>query len=522
MKTIRYLMAVSGVILFSLTRTLSQQIEVTSSKFDVLNSVIRLHKIFGHDENHFFVIKNTGTIYYIEKLDRNLNHVAEEPVKLFKGLRTYQLEAVFHFYDEIYLFVSRARINDITLYYQRISKNTLLPVSDELVEITTIKNIKGAWADFHFALSKHETKLMIAARTKLVWSGAQFNEFFVFGAGLELLWKKKDSFEFRGQGPRDNLYIVDETGNVSILSLIKRESILSLLRENRNLYSIYRYTQEGNEYNEYPVTLEKDYIRGIRIIAGENGELICAGLYSEMFKTGIRGTFFFKIDAASGQIYDRHQNEFDRSVMADLEVMKEPMIREEELISYVISDIVLRDQGRVIIIAEQIFHQSYNTYNNLIVTCYDPYGSVFWTRVIPKNQNFNNSNLDIENVDLFDYRDFLRETGYMDPGVDNYCSYALMAPLNKSGIILFMNDDVRNMEQTEKYRPLSRIRKSYILAVAIDEFGNITRTPLIPWKKRMLFPQPMRYYDTLGDTIVIPAYRYRNINYYKFTADAIP
>jgi hypothetical protein len=315
---------------------------------------------------------------------------------------------------------------------------------------------------------------------------------------------------------------VDENGNVSILSLIKRESLLSLIRDFRNLYTIYRYTHDGNDYNEYPVTLNDLYIRGIKIIAGEDGELICAGLYSEVFKTGIRGTFFFKIDATTGQVFDSHINQFDESVMTELAAMKEPMIRDEELISYVITDIVLRDQGKMIIIAEQVFHQNYNTYNNLIVTCYDPYGAVFWTRVIPKNQNFGNANLNLADVDLLDFREYIRQTGYIDSETDNYCSYALMAPLNKTGIILFMNDDIRNMNQTVEPRPLSRPKKSYILAIALDEFGNITRTPLVQWKKRMLFPQPIRYYDTLGDTIVIPAFRYRNINYYKFTADAIP
>jgi len=522
MKTIRYILAFCGIIILFQTHLNAQNIQVNAGKFDVLNSIIRLHKIFGHDADHFFVIKFTGTQYYLQKLDRNLNPVAEEPIKLFKGLKTYKLEAVFHFFDEIYVFVSRTRINDITLYYQRIDKNSLLPVSDEIIEISTIKNIKGAWADFHFALSRHETKLMVAARTKLTWSGAQFNEIFVFGPDLELIWKRKDSFEFRGQGPRDNLYLVDETGNVSVLSLIKRESLISLIRDYRNLYSIYRYTHEGNDYVEYPVTLDDRYIRGIKIIAGENGELICAGLYSEVFKTGMRGTFFFKIDAATGQIFDHHINEFDQSVMTELASMNEPMIREEELISYVITDIVLRDQGKVIIIAEQVFHQNYNTYNNLIVTCYDPYGTVFWTRVIPKNQNFNNASLSIAEVDLLDFREYIRETGYMDNETDNYCSYALMAPLDKTGIILFMNDDIRNMNQTQQVKAFSRPKKSYLLAVAIDEFGNITRTPLVPWKKRALFPQPIRYYDTLGETIVIPAFRYRNLNYYKFTADAIP
>jgi hypothetical protein len=202
--------------------------------------------------------------------------------------------------------------------------------------------------------------------------------------------------------------------------------------------------------------------------------------------------------------------------------MKEPTIRDEELISYVITDIVLRANGRIIIIAEQVFQQSYDTYNNLIVTSYDENGDVFWTRVIVKNQNFNYNTLNPSGVDLTQYRDYVREVGYMNLNIENLGSYALMAPVDKTGIIVFYNDNVKNLGSTEERRALNQGRKSYLMAVAIDEFGKITQTPLDNWKKNELFPEPMRYYDTLSDTIVIPGFRNRNIDYRKVTADAIP
>ncbi len=518
--TTRYLL-VYGLLCFQIL-SYSQQIEVTASKPDLLSNTLKLQRIFGHDDNYFYVIRFSGTQYFIEKLDRNLNHIAEEPIKSFKGLKTFDFEAIFHFHNEIYVFFSRPTIDHTTLYYQRIDKNTLLPPDDEMFALTTIKNIKGSWADFHFALSRHETRLLVASRIKLPWSGAQFNEIYVFGSNLELEWKRKDSFEFKGQGPRDNRYVVDEVGNVSILSLIRRESLLSLRRDERNLYHIYRYTNNGTDYNEYPVTLNELYIRGIKIIAGTDGELICAGLFSTVLKAGVRGTFYFKIDAVTGKIFDRHLNEFDESVMAELASIDEPLIREEELMSYVVSDIVLREEGNMVLIAEQVFRQNYNTYNNLLITLFDRYGSVKWTRIIQKNQNFNNTNLNLKEIELADFRENIRQTGQWDMESDNYCSYALMAPLNKSGIILFMNDNIRNLNQNEKPKPLSTLKKSYVLAISIDEFGNLNRTPLIPWKRKMFFPQPIRYYDTLGDIIVIPTNKYRRMNYYKFTADAIP
>ncbi len=496
-----------------------QPFEVASSGMDFNSGTTRLHKIFGHDGKHYFVIKYHSGQYYLEELDGDMNLVLEEPIKLFEGLRTYDLETVVHFYDELYVFASRRRLSDVVLYYQKIDKATLRPSTD-LTEITTVDFIKGNYADFHFALSRHESKLLVACRTKLLWSKVQFNEYYVFGEGLSLIWKRKDSFEYRGQGPRDNKYVVDDAGNVSILSLQKRESILSLISDVRNMYTIYRYTRQGEEFMEYPVTLEERYIRGIRIIGGDHGELICAGLYSEIFRTGMRGTFFFRIDPVSGRIYDMTMNAFDDSLLEQLADMKEPTIGQgQELIEYVITDLLVRENGMIIFIAEQFFNQMYNTYNNLIVVCLEPDGREFWSRVVQKNQDFNINTIGRMDVEPSDYRDYVIETGRLDSYAMNYCSYALMAPLDESSITLFFNDDIRNAEQTDKRKNFNRPRKSYIRSVTIDQYGNMSDLPVLAWKKRACFPEPIRYYDTLYNTIIIPASRNNKYNYYRLTLD---
>ena len=498
--------------------SMSQEIEVTASDYNVHNTTTHVHKIIAHDQEYFYVLKLFGYQYYLERLDKNLNLMVEEPIKLFKGIKTYQLENIVHFHNELYLFVSKTDLNDIVLYYQKIDKSNLQPTSS-LIELTKIKCVKGAWADFHFALSRRETRLLVACRTKLSWSKAQFNEYYVFGEDiLRPIWKRKDNYEFRGLGPRDNKYLVDEMGNVSILSLTRRESILSLIREVKNLFTIYRYTQEGENFREYPITLPDRYIKDIRIIGGEQGELIGAGLYSDDFDEGLNGTFFFKVDPTTGIKYDDNLNKFDNALLKQLAGIREPMIKNEELLRYGITDMVLRENGRIILIAEQVFKQSYNTYNNLIVTCYDSNGQVYWTQVIEKNQDFHYSSIAGIDIELPEYRDYIMQTGFFDQGIENYCSYALMAPLDKTGIILFFNDDNRNMSQTDRRKNFKRPKKSYILAVAIDEYGNISRKPLLKWKKKAPFPEPIRFYDTLHETVVIPAFRFRKFNYYKITA----
>jgi hypothetical protein len=520
MKLIRHLFLI--LLLATLHGAVSPQettidINYSRSNTDIFFGSTSVYKIFGHDSVNYWVIKFFGNQYHLEKLDKDLNFIKSEPLKLYEGLRTFDPEYFVNFYDKLYVFTTRRGLTDITLYYQEIDKNTLKPVS-AFNELTRLDIIRGNWADFHFSLSRNRTKLLVAARTKMNWTGVQFNEFYVFGKDLALEWTNKDSYEFQGQGPRDNKYLVDEQGNVSVLSLLKRESILSLFSDVRNLYKIYRYTDKGQTFKEYPVTLNDKYIRGLDIIAGLNGELICGGLYSETFRTGMRGTFFFKIDPVTGTVYSNVLNPFDDSLMETLGTMDEPTIKSNsELIEYIITDFVLRKNGNVILIAEQFFDQIYNTYNNLIITCFDPNGTVYWNRALSKNQDFN-PNLITYDIEPYEYRQFVMETGVMDISARNLCSYALMAPIDKSEITLFYNDDIRNMGKEVAAKNFSQPRKSYIAAVHIDEFGNIVKQPLLKWEKRQQFPEPLRFYDTLYDTIIIPSFRERKMSYYKITA----
>ena len=85
------------LLAFLSLRVFPQQIEVTASDHDFNYGSTSVHKIIGHDADHFYVVKFHSNQYYLEKLDKDLNILLEEPIKLFEGLRTYELETVVHF-----------------------------------------------------------------------------------------------------------------------------------------------------------------------------------------------------------------------------------------------------------------------------------------------------------------------------------------------------------------------------------------------------------------------------------------
>ncbi len=508
------------LVLFGRQVILPQEndISLTASDFEFNYSSTSIHQIIGHDIANFYVIKHQLNQYYLEKLDNDLNLLKEEPIKLHEGLKTYTFETIVHFHDELYIFISKRRFKNITLYYQKIDKSTLLP-STEKIEITTMEFIKGNWSDFHFALSKKETKLLIACPTKVNLSKVQFNEYFVFDKGLKLLWKRKDSFEYTRQGPQESEYLVDEHGNVSILSVLKRENPLDLFRSVKNIYILFRIINEGQDFYQYPLTYENRYIRGVKIVAADNGDLVCVGMYSEMYNSGVRGTFFFKIDPVNGQIYDHRMQDFNSQFLEQLAEINEPIISGEELIEYVATDLLLRDNDRIILIAEQFFNQTYNTYNNILLTCFNPDGSIYWNQVIPKQQSYDIRHLQNSETEPQYYREYIRNTGILDLYNEHYCSYALIAPIDKNELVFVFNDHIKNLQERKRMKSFGNPRRSYISAVKVDEYGNLSKQILTKWKRKKAFPKPMRYYDTLYDSIVIPAFRGRKYNYYKVVAE---
>jgi len=539
MKIVNILINILLLIFLNGFNGYAQNISFTASKPYFNYSSTSIHKIFGHDKDNFFILKYEGNRYHIEKLDSNLNLEVKVPLKLHEGLKTYTLESIVHFYNELYIFVSRRALSEIILYYQKIDKETLLPVTG-FVEIVSLPFIKGNWADFYFALSRKESKLLIATKIKLHWEKVQYEQFYVYGKDFELLWEKKNFTEFEGQGTRETEYFVDDTGNISILGLLKRDNIFTIFKDIKNVYSVSRYTQKGENYREFPLTLKNKYIRGIKIVPGENGDLYCAGLYSDAFFEGLKGMFFFKINELNEDIVDDWLFEYSQDLVDKLAPGEEPIISENQLYEFVLTDLIYRKDGKLIMIAEQLYNQTYNTYNNLIISSFDKNGRYYWTQVVQKKQNFNiqslsrasnipeyyftyanNSNrmeINIESL-LEDYRDLVLENGQLDLNIEHYASYALLAPLDEEGIVIFYNDNIYNIENNDKLKNFGHPKKSYLAAVYIDSFGNASKKTVIKWEKKALYPQPIRYYHDLKHTIVIPAFKGRKYDYYKIKVD---
>lgn len=516
MKTSFILFIICSALLHPVFSGSLENVQISSSEVNVMFSSMEYHKIIGHDENNYYVWKFQQNRHMIEKLDHNLDHVDEKYIILHEKLRTYEFEDLIHFHDKLYVFMSRRGFRNNVLYYQELDKNTLEATQDPEI-ITDVPNMMGTWADFHLKLSREEKKLLIVSRQKIHLSKVQFNEFYVFGQDMDLTWEHKDSYDYPKKGPRYNEYIVDEQGNIAILSFIKRATIFDLKKPVKNVYNIYRYTENGQNFKEYTVALKHRYIRGIELAADNKGRLICAGLYSEMFRKGIRGTFYFEIDNTTGEFINKNLQEFSGAFLEEMIEKDETLISDEELISYGVTDLIARENGTYTMIAEQFYNQTYNTYNNLLIFNFNPDGNINWKTVVEKKQDYN-YNYSYKNLEPQDIREFLVDSGAIGDFNTNYCSYAILAPLGENKIYLLYNENIKNLRENKKkkYYSFNNPRKSYLAIVEISEEGNVNKKNVLPWKRKGLFPQPLHFYEQKYDELIIPAYRNRKYKFIKF------
>ena len=99
---------------------------------------------------------------------------------------------------------------------------------------------------------------------------------------------------------------------------------------------------------------------------------------------------------------------------------------------------------------------------------------------------------------------------------DNFCSYAMFAPLDENKIEILYNDNLKNYssKQRKKPRSFNPNGKSCLIQVEIDEYGNSSKHVIHCRKKRDPVPLVMDFYDTKTNSIIILNKRYIK---YKFS-----
>lgn len=452
-----------------------------------------LSKIIYQDSKGFYVLReqrsnslidNTPLKIYVEYYNNDLKLKRVEKIDLKYKNKTRQFEDVIKLGDHLYLLSSfhnrKHKVN--YLFAQKISRQ--LKLSSKFIKIGEIptKNINRD-GSFDYHISQDSSTFLIYNQLPYKKGEPERFIFNVYNTQFEKLWQKTVILPYNDENFEVEEYQVDNNGNVYLMGVIY---INNNRRRSKQAYqyTILAYTEQGEKLKEYKIDLEDKLISDLTFRVANDGDLVCSGFYSEQNSYSIKGTYFFRLNAQTQEIYNKNYKAFDIDFltyyMSDRQKSKAHKAemegntqRQAELYRYNLDELILRTDGGALLIAEQYFIEEqysnmlnptalnngttttnyYYHYNDIIVVNIRPNGAIEWTARIPKSQKTKNDN------------------GY-------YSSYAHAVVRDK--IYFVYNDNRRNFDKQEnaKRRYNFNGRNSIIALSELHKDGSVNTYPL--------------------------------------------
>jgi len=306
---------------------------------------------------------------------------------------------------------------------------------------------------------------------------------------LKTEWKKEIVPPYKDQFFALDNFIVSKNGDVYMLATVSKDKSVMSRTERRTQPTYYHtvllYDQAKDSLKEYKISLDPKFISDVKMEVTDDGDMICAGFYSNRSSNAIIGTFYLKIDKQTKAVSSIGTKDFDQDFLVQFMTAKKAS-KGHELYNYMLRHLVLRDDGGAVLVAEQYYEvmvQSYDPqtkmytytyyyyYNDIIVISINPDGKIAWAQKIPKLQVSHN-----------------------DGGF--YSSFAFAVSGDK--MYFMFNDNPKNLKAdvTGKYRYMNNPRKSVAVLVTMDSKGNQDRQAMFNNKDLKIILRPKLFLQT--------------------------
>jgi len=436
---------------------------------------------------------------YLEHFDRemNLKKSVEQELKYKNKQRDFEDLVMLN--GQFYLlttYFNEAKKRTF-LFKQKIGSRSLTPSKTmDMIADSEARNSENE-GEFDLHISRDSSHLLIY--NELPYNKREPERFAlrVFDKQFEEVWNKNIVLPYADNQMTVEEYRVDNQGNVYLLGVIYQDGAKRRRQGSANYqYVILAYTNGGEDFTEYKLDIGDKFITDLTFRVGDDGNLVCTGFYSEKGNYSIKGTYFFRLNAQTKELYNKNLKAFDfdflTSYMRPKDVEKARKAersgdekRQVELYNFSLDDLILRSDGGAVLVAEQFFVYEdrnydnfgagigvggfnrfpynnndrfrtdyYYNYNDIIVVNIRPNGEIEWTARIPKLQ------------------ETVNDGGY-------YSSYAMS--ILPTGLYFLYNEDGRNFEGNPK-KP-NRVynfdgRNSVMTVAQIGRSGDVTIFPI--------------------------------------------
>ncbi len=487
---------VLGLIATSNTYLIAQDVD-WSGDYRKARPNSNVTQILGEDEDHIYGIISTR-IYdenqgennagantrnrdrtSVIKFNKDLVLKKEAPIVPKMGKKKMEFQFAERLGQEMYVFSSIIDRNsrENVLMAQRIDPNTLaLSKKPERVAFTNIRNARNI-GTFSYQLSRKRSKMLVVGYEPYKRGENEKFNLSVFDRDLNQVWDKQITIPYQDELFYIERFVVDDRGDVYVLGRRYFDRPKNRRRGKPNYsYIVLAYRFKGLEFEQYEIKLKDRFVTDLSFTINDDGDLICAGLYSDRGTVSVKGTYFMSIDAVSQEIKEEGFKEFDGDFLTQF-MNDRQAARGRELYDYRLEEIILRADGGAILIAEQYFvdvytvtnpdgtitTRNYFNYNDIIIININPNKTIEWATKVPKRQ---------VTVDDFGY----------------FSSFA--HAITNENIYLVFNDNQRNMTK-ERRNPLSfNGSRSVVMLVAIDTEGNVSKEILTSNREERIITRP--------------------------------
>jgi hypothetical protein len=474
------------------------------------NNNTQLEKIIAQDATGFYALKakygndaqaEGPKSVYIEHYNREMNLTKSGEINLKWKRKKRQFEDILMLGGELYLFTSfnnQAKQKNF-LFAQKLNKKTF-QAAKELTYVAEIETQnKYNEGSFSFHISQDSSKVLVLNQIPTKNNQPEQFALHVYNNDFTLSWAKDISLPYDDDKFSIEDFKVDNQGNVYLLGVLYGDGSQKRRKGLPNYqYILLAYTEMGNAKEKYPITLREKFITDLTFRPAPNGELICCGFYSEAGTYSIRGTYFFKINPLTKEVSNENLKELDFDFRTEYisERKKDKLDNEDkksELYQFSLDELILRNDGGALLVAEQFYIKEYrdydnfnggigtfgqygaNTpyrtvyvyhYNDIIVINIGPDGAIEWASRIPKRQETEN------------------DGGW-------YSSYAMSIVGDKLNFIY--NDNGKNFSSEEDDRKTIynfNGRNSVIALSQISPDGTVTTRPLAQNREAGVITRP--------------------------------
>ncbi len=414
------------------------------------------------------------------------------------------------------------------LFAQEINK-TSLNLSRDLMKIAEQDQKNNAKEDvFTVATSRDSSKIVVFNRQPNANKQQEFS-LAVFDSEFKELWSKEAKLPYSRKNFGIEDYQVDNQGNVYLLGIIYTEGSARLERRGKATYQYnivaYRQDNATTESHEYKIDMKDRFVSDLSFKIGDDGDLICAGFYSDKGAKSVKGACFFKINPKTRDQTSISSRPFDFQFMTtnlserNKERAKAALERgdkeaEPELFDYSIDKLITRSDGGVIMIAEQYFIDERLRFNNNNMgfgggwgggwgnggwgnggwgnNGFDPYGNNRYGNNNQPDYYFNYNDIIVVNIQpdgeiAWSARIPKRQVSVNDLG--QYSSYGMSIVADK--LYFIYNDDPKNLDPRAKKIAAETPDKYSVVTIAeVDRNGGVKRSPLFQNKENGVVVRP--------------------------------